>query len=277
MEDLQTAELEALSFVFTEDELKVVRREPLEVAVQIAPYTGEDTRQQFVSASLSLRTPEGYPDTPAEFLLNDIKGLSDYAVAELKATLEREAACMAGEMMLGHLCETAKGLLTEFNRPEGSCAFCLEPLREQADDPANVPIQKLPCYHCYHSLCFAGWYAAEQNWKREQRQKLQDAKKHAVTGHMLDELGLQTHDHDLFTILCPTCRIPVLPSEFGREEMEHLAEEASREQPGEADRAICLPEKDMLRLRIQQRQNKAMFSRQLEKGGIVADHYAVAI
>jgi hypothetical protein len=57
----------------------------------------------------------------------------------------------------------------------------------------------------------------------------------------------------------------VLPSEFGREEMEHLAEEASREQPGEADRAICLPEKDMLRLRIQQRQNKAMFSRQLEK------------
>lgn len=62
------------------------------------------------------------------------------------------------------------------------------------------------------SLCFAGWYAAEQKWKREQRQKLQHAKKHAVTGHMLDELGLQTNDHGLFTILCPTCRYHPLHS-----------------------------------------------------------------
>ena len=56
------------------------------------------------------------------------------------------------------------------------------------------------------SSCFSSWYAAEQRWKREQRQKLLEAKKHAVTGQMLDELGLQTHDHGLFTILCPTCR-----------------------------------------------------------------------
>ncbi len=60
--------------VCREDELRVVRRDPLEVAVRIAPYTGEDTRHQYVCASLSLTTPAGYPETPAEFLLSDIKG-----------------------------------------------------------------------------------------------------------------------------------------------------------------------------------------------------------
>ncbi len=60
--------------VCSEDELRVVRRDPLEVAVQVAPYTGEDTRHQYVCASLSLTTPAGYPETPAEFLLSDIKG-----------------------------------------------------------------------------------------------------------------------------------------------------------------------------------------------------------
>ena len=62
------------AIICSEDELSIVRRDPLEVAVQISPYTGEDSRQQYVSASLHLKTPEGYPDTPAEFALNNIKG-----------------------------------------------------------------------------------------------------------------------------------------------------------------------------------------------------------
>lgn len=64
----------------------MVRRDPLEVAVQISPYTGEDTRQQFVSAHLSLRTPAGYPNTPAEVLLNDIKGATTCTLSDLLGT-----------------------------------------------------------------------------------------------------------------------------------------------------------------------------------------------
>ena len=44
-----------------------------------------------------------------------------------------------------------QGVLTDLNRPVGACAFCLESLRgDDAADAADVPIQKLPCYHCYH-------------------------------------------------------------------------------------------------------------------------------
>ena len=57
---------------------------------------------------------------------------------------------MTGELMLGHLCETAKALLTDLNAPSGSCAICLEPLREAEGDKPSVPVQKLPCYHCMH-------------------------------------------------------------------------------------------------------------------------------
>jgi len=58
----------------------------------------------------------------------------------------------------------------------------------------------------------------------------------------------------------------VQPSEFGVEEMAHLANETRRQQPASPnDRVVRLPEKDMRLLRTQQRQNQAMFSRQLSK------------
>ncbi len=56
------------------------------------------------------------------------------------------------------------------------------------------------------------------------------------------------------------------PSEFGRRELAGLAEEAKRQQSsGHDDRVVRLPEKDMRFLRNQQRQNRAMFDRQLSK------------
>ena len=58
----------------SEDELRVVRAEPLEVAVQINPYAGEDTRQQYVQTWLLLRIGENYPESPAAVELQDTKG-----------------------------------------------------------------------------------------------------------------------------------------------------------------------------------------------------------
>lgn len=58
----------------SEDELNVVREDPLELAVQISPYTGEDTRQQYVHACLVLRTGPQYPSEPAAVELHDVKG-----------------------------------------------------------------------------------------------------------------------------------------------------------------------------------------------------------
>ena len=58
----------------SEDELRVVRAEPLEVAVQVNPYAGEDTRQQYVQTWLLLRTGDDYPEIPAAVKLQDTKG-----------------------------------------------------------------------------------------------------------------------------------------------------------------------------------------------------------
>ena len=66
--------------------------------------------------------------------------------------LREEATAMAGEMMLGHLCETAKTRLTEMNSPEGDCAFCLLPLVEDGKHVGSKQLLKLACFHCYH-LC----------------------------------------------------------------------------------------------------------------------------
>lgn len=62
--------------------------------------------------------------------------------------LSSEATALAGEMMLGHLCETARNLLTDMNSPEGDCVFCLEPMAEPGGYPGHL--QRLPCYHCFH-------------------------------------------------------------------------------------------------------------------------------
>lgn len=83
-------------------------------------------------------------------------GLGEQRLAEVQAALAAEAACMAGELQLGHLCETAIELLTAANQPEGHCAFCLEPLLADhlpgggGGGGAGSAVLRLGCYHCYH-------------------------------------------------------------------------------------------------------------------------------
>ena len=83
-------------------------------------------------------------------------GLSDARLAELQAALAEEAASLAGEMQLGHLCETAIDLLTTANQPEGHCTFCLEPLLPPGNGggggeaSGSAAVLRLGCYHCNH-------------------------------------------------------------------------------------------------------------------------------
>lgn len=82
-------------------------------------------------------------------------GLGDARLAGIQSALAAEAAAMAGELQLGHLCETALDLLTDANQPEGDCAFCLEPLLHPDDsrggNGAAPSVLRLACYHCYHT------------------------------------------------------------------------------------------------------------------------------
>ena len=85
-------------------------------------------------------------------------GLGDKRQAEVHIRLQEEAAGLAGYMMLGHLCEMARDLLTAMNAPEGDCIFCRCPLLQEDEPPGpsgrEQQLFKLPCYHVYH-LCAA--------------------------------------------------------------------------------------------------------------------------
>ena len=81
-------------------------------------------------------------------------GLSDERQRKICATLRHEAEGLAGSMMLGHLCETVRDLLTALNSPDGDCIFCRCAL---LDEPAQGTscshedqLYRLPCYHVYH-------------------------------------------------------------------------------------------------------------------------------
>ncbi|KAL4446819.1 hypothetical protein ABPG77_008063 [Micractinium sp. CCAP 211/92] len=136
------------------------------VTVPVAPR-GCPPEQRFVTTRLQLRVPPGYPaDAPAAALA-DARGLGDGRLGQLQAALALEAAALAGELSLGHLVETALDLLTEHNRPEGLCAFCLERLPDPSDPAApgaerQGALLRLQCYHCFHFACFAPWWQWQQ-------------------------------------------------------------------------------------------------------------------
>ncbi len=78
--------------------------------------------------------------------------MGDARLAGIQSSLATEAAALAGELQLGHLCETAIDLLTDANTPEGACAFCLEPLLLGAGGAAGGgSCVRLECFHCFHT------------------------------------------------------------------------------------------------------------------------------
>lgn len=79
-------------------------------------------RQAFVSATLHLAAPAGYPATSPSIQLLDPRGLGDARAAALLARLNAEAADLAGGPCLGALVEACQDGLTEANAPEGAAA-----------------------------------------------------------------------------------------------------------------------------------------------------------
>ena len=81
-------------------------------------------------------------------------GLSDERQRKACRTLQQEAEGLAGSMMLGHLCEVVRDLLTALNSPEGDCVFCRCALLDEPAQGTSCSLEdqlyRLPCYHVYH-------------------------------------------------------------------------------------------------------------------------------
>ena len=77
-------------------------------------------RQDFVSATLRLSAPRGYPAASPSIELCEPKGLGDARAAALLARLQAEAAEHVGGPCLGQLIELCQEGLTEANAPEGA-------------------------------------------------------------------------------------------------------------------------------------------------------------
>lgn len=106
--------------------------------------------------------PAGRPHCLAPVAFPAAAGLGDQRAAEILGHVRQEAAALAGDMQLGALVDLAISLLTEQNRPEGHCAFCLEAvglegvgldhvgqITEHADNLAYA-MMRLDCFHCFH-------------------------------------------------------------------------------------------------------------------------------
>ncbi|PSC73115.1 kinase [Micractinium conductrix] len=214
------------------------------VALPVAPRV-DGTAAQYVAARLLLAIPAGYPAEPPAVVLADPRGLGDARRDALAAALAAEAAALAGELSLGHLVETALDLLTRENQPEGRCAFCLEALLPAAAQrhgggggaAAVAPILRLPCYHCFHSACFATWWAWEQRRLAQREGQLWDEFKSLAPAKLKDEgirrEGCQAGSgsggggggggggaEGTYVLACPACRADVLPSSLAHAQVQ---------------------------------------------------------
>ncbi|GLI61833.1 hypothetical protein VaNZ11_004339 [Volvox africanus] len=203
------------------------------ISLNLTPR-GVDMHDAYVTGVLRLQVPLGYPDVSPHVELLDTKGISDDRLALLRKQLCGVASMLAGEMALGAICEHALDWITEHNRPEGLCAFCLnamEPPRSNLSlvpnpdghqDTTEQPLVRLPCYHAFHRSCYRTWWC----W----RQKSLEAQERELVNHtgasaasVLREQGLPPCDgHGVYETSCPVCRAPAPLDSLGYQLQDEL-------------------------------------------------------
>jgi hypothetical protein len=93
----------------------------LRIAVKAYPHAGDALDScRFVQATLMLSPGVGYPACPPRAWLEEARGLGEARLAAIAERLASEAAELAGEPALGHLCQVARDAMDDFNTPEGA-------------------------------------------------------------------------------------------------------------------------------------------------------------
>ena len=204
------------------------------VSLDVAPRTLDDETQQYVRATLCITLDGDYPANPPTVRLSNVRGLDDTRQAEVRRRLDD--ACRdfsSDEPVLALLCETAFETLTELNRPDGDCAFCLAPVADadtRVDKSSAVPFIKLMrCYHCFHENCFARWWrwraaaAAEASAERGAH--------HAAASASEGKAATPTH-------LCPVCRVAIEEEDVRHVKLDGGEDLGGGEELGARERSV---------------------------------------
>jgi len=109
----QELELEALTSIFEEGK-ELQKISDTEFTLKFKPYP-QDEQENYVGATLRIAYTDEYPDTPPEWELQDIVGLSDDKVEELKSKVEESIETSLGMAMVYTISEMCQDWLKENN------------------------------------------------------------------------------------------------------------------------------------------------------------------
>ncbi|CAB4059295.1 RNF25 [Lepeophtheirus salmonis] len=139
---------------------------PTDLELVMTPLTASDEERAFVSLTLKLSIPLGYPRERPSIVIAHPRGLGESGISSLEKGLAKKCRDNLGDPILYQLVEYTQEFLTESNVPACSCAVCLCDLKKEDS------FIKTPCYHYFHSLCYGSYIQNEiSNRKAEEEEK----------------------------------------------------------------------------------------------------------
>lgn len=292
-EDL-AIEIEAMQHLFGEDAFTVsCRDEHTILTMPLVPRQVDGEHECYVAANLVLDVDNSsYPESPPLATLQDAKGLTDAACTAFIRQIQEESANLAGEMVLGHLCELALELMTAANHPSGTCAFCLEelisnslatPSLASSSTATNYAysILKLPCFHCFHLPCFTAWY----EWQQAQQRTVLDPGLPGAELPRREDVECEGGwiARGVFAVRCPSCRFEVVPTTLRHalpQLLQKKGEKTSVCKAWESDHAVprdVFTPEALKELRSMQRKFAQGLEAQRARNGLVQESVAVSI
>jgi len=239
-------ELEALIAILEDDTVEVVKDEgsdrPKDLYIKITPLTEGEQEKQYVSLTLVIALPEGYPGSPPSLGVRNPRGLEDTAVKGLLAEMTQRCEDYRGCPVLFELIEMAREFLTVRNVPVVSCIICLFNLQEEDQ------ITKTECLHFFHKHCLGRYITNMQETYEEQRAEALSQNNNITVKE--------------FVLSCPVCRETIGESRYNLSELVSAPPPLSS---AEETPEYCATEE----IRRLQNKMKKLYLKQQQKGGII--------
>jgi len=238
-----TEEIEAVTAILDEDTVDIVRNaddSPAEISIKITPLTASEQEKQYVSLTLVVSIPDGYPMTPPTLGVRNPRGLEENAVASLLVDMNSKCEEYTGCPVMFELIEMSREFLTERNVPVVRCIICLNNIQE------NDQFMKTECLHFFHRHCLGRYIT---NMLEDYDEQVKEAQKSNIS---IKE----------FQVTCPVCREVIGESRYNLSEL--LAS-----QPPISEQTEPVKYKISDDVKKLQKKMQELFIKQKEKGGII--------